>query len=127
MTRTGFREQLGHLLERPVDNLGWEEKVELTRKTLIEFEKAQRYDQSNVGKSWSDEELRLVRSLAPSRENTIRLARAFKRSYGSVEQIFRWAGQSERRIREERRDNAFIQQIRRIRKELGWRSVGGDQ
>lgn len=76
---------------------------------------------------WSDDELRVVLSHAPTHDNTLRLAKAFKRGYGSIELIYRWAGQSEKRIADARADDAFIQHVRRIRKELGWRSVGGDK
>ena len=93
----------------------------------MEIEKEQKWSTANSGNSWTDDELRLVLSHPPTQENMILLAKAFKRGYGGIEQIFRWAGQSEKRIEEERGDDAFIQQIRRIRKELGWRSVGGNR
>lgn len=67
----------------------------------------------------------MILSTPANKENTIRLAKAFKRGCGSIEQIFRWAGQSEKRIQDERSDDSFVQQIKCIRSQLGWRSVGG--
>ena len=97
------------------------------RKYLKEyiFEKAQQdtWDQSNKGKPWTDDELKVVLSFAPTKENCLLLARAFKRGYGSVEQIFRWATTDIKTIKEgERKDDSFIMQIKRIYKELGWRA-----
>jgi hypothetical protein len=115
------------LLSSSVDGLDHEDKAALVRRAATEFEKGQPWDTSNTRESWSDDELRVVLSRAPTHENTLRLAKAFKRGYGSIEQIYRWAGQSERRIADARADDTFIQRIKRIRKELGWRSVGGDK
>ena len=127
MTKSEFRKRVLDLLAAPVDTLQDDEKFALIRRTVTEFEKEQAWDKSNTNGTWSDDELRVVLSFAPTRQNTLRLAKAFKRGYGSIELIYRWAGQSERRIADERADDAFIQRIKRIRKELGWRSVGGDK
>lgn len=90
---------------------------------LFEKEKAGEWDQSNKGKPWTDEELKVVLSFAPTKENCLLLAKAFKRGYGSIEQIFRWATTDLGKIKEsERKNNAFILQIKRIYKELGWRA-----
>ena len=90
---------------------------------LFEKEKASEWDQSNKGKPWTDEELKVVLSFAPTKENCLLLAKAFKRGYGSIEQIFRWATPDLGIIKEsERKNNAFILQIKRIYKELGWRA-----
>jgi predicted secreted protein len=127
MTKAEFKRQLITLLATSVDGLSDDDKPPLVRRAVTEFEKEQTWDQSNTRAPWSDDELRVVLSRAPTHENTLRLAKAFKRGYGSIEQIYRWAGQSERRIAEARAEDSFVQHIRRIRKELGWRSVGGDK
>lgn len=127
MTKAEFKKQILTLLASSVDGLSDDEKPALVRRVVTEFEKEQTWDQSNARAPWSDDELRVVLSRAPTHENTLRLAKAFKRGYGSIEQIYRWAGQSEKRIADARADDAFIQRIKRIRKELGWRSVGGDK
>ena len=80
------------------------------------------FDKSNKGKAWSDDELRVILSFAPTKQNCLLLAKAFKRGYGSIEQIFRWATTDMKKIQaSERKDNAFVLQIKRIYKEMGWR------
>ena len=49
------------------------------------------------------------------------LARAFRRGYGSIEQIFRWAATSDPEVAAKRPDDAFVQQIKRVANRL----VGG--
>ena len=51
------------------------------------------------------------------------LAKAFRRGYGSIEQIFRWAAEDEKIINEKRPDDKFIKQIKKIAKEVGWRAT----
>ena len=89
------------------------------------FEKAQKenWDQSNKGKPWTDDELKVVLSFAPTKENCLLLAKAFKRGYGSIEQIFRWATTDTKTIKQgDRKEDSFILQIKRIYKEMGWRA-----
>ncbi|HET8888748.1 MAG TPA: hypothetical protein VFQ41_07585 [Candidatus Angelobacter sp.] len=74
------------------------------------------------GKPWSDDELRVVLSDAPTTDNALKHARAFKRGIGGVKQIYRWALQPVEVIDEKRPDHKFVQQVRRISKELGWLS-----
>ena len=121
-TKREFKQALVEILEVPVADLSWEEKVSLVRQVLVELDREREYDQSNRGKPWTDDELRLVLRLPPTRENMMQLARAFKRSYGSIEQIYRWAATPWKEIREKRPDDTFIQQIKRIAKEVGWRA-----
>jgi len=126
MTQNEFKGRLVALVNSEVEDLSPHDKTAIAKKILFEFERDAGHSEDNKGEPWSDDELRVVLSVAPTHENMLRLARAFKRGYGSIEQIFRWAGQSEKRIETARSEDAFVQQIRRIRKELGWRSVGGD-
>ena len=126
MFETDFREAVRALL-RKSDTLSPDEKVALVRLELVDYQREQNFPEPNKGKPWTDDQLRVILSYAPTEANTVLLARAFGRGYGSIEQIFRWAGQSEKRIQEERGDNAFIQQVLRVRKEIRWRSVGGDK
>ena len=99
-------------------------KLSVIEEALNDFKQGKEHDQSNARKPWTDGELCKVLSVAPTWENIILFAQAFKRSYGSIEQIYRWAGQSERCIEEKRADDKFVQQILRVRKEVGWQSVG---
>lgn len=90
---------------------------------LFETELSEEFDQSNKGKPWTDAELKVILSFAPTKQNCLLLAKAFKRGYGSIEQIFRWATTDMKRINEsERKDDSFVQQIKRIYKEMGWRA-----
>ncbi len=90
---------------------------------IFEKEKNSEWDQSNKGKSWTDEELKVVLSFAPTKENCLLLAKAFKRGYGSIEQIFRWATTDMKTIKNSvRKEDVFILQVKRIYKELGWRA-----
>lgn len=126
LKRADFKAELIELLGSEVDGLTLEQKLSLVRKLVLDIEKSSSYSQENKGKPWTDDELRLVLSFAPTKANTLHLAKALRRGYGSVEQIFRWAAQSRQRIINERPDDSFVQQILRIRGEVGWRSVGGD-
>ena len=90
---------------------------------VFDKEKNGEWDQSNKGKAWTDDELKVVLSFAPTKENCLLLARAFKRGYGSIEQIFRWATTDMKTIKNsDRKDDAFVLQVKRIYKELGWRA-----
>lgn len=126
MNERVFRESVRELLNQAIKDLTPDQKCAAVRSELVDFIREQDFTKSNNRKPWTDDQLRVVLSYAPTEENTILIARAFGRSYGSIEQIFRWAGQSDRRTKEERSDNAFNRQILRIRKEVRWRSVGGD-
>jgi hypothetical protein len=79
------------------------------------------------GQPYTDDELRLILPCASIRANVQRLAQALERSPGAITQIYRWAGQSDARIASARGRNTFIQQILRIRKELGWLAFGGNR
>ena len=79
------------------------------------------YDQSNKGNPWTDDELKIVFQFAPTKANCLLLAKGFKRGYGSIEQIYRWAATTQKEINRKKSDNVFVSQLRRIAKEVGWR------
>ena len=90
---------------------------------IFDEKKSLDYDQSNKGNPWTDDELKVILSFAPTKQNCLLLARAFKRGYGSIEQIFRWATTDMKTIKNsDRKDHSFILQIKRIYKEMGWRA-----
>ena|SRR5919109_4994583 len=95
------------------------EQMILTRRRVYVPEKR--------GQAYTDDEIRLILSCAPTRANAERLAPALQRTPGAIAQIYRWAGQSDARIASGRGRNTFIRQIQRIRKELGWLAVGGNK
>ena len=124
MTKREFKEVIRQLLNEEISSLSsWEEKVSFTRQILIEMDKDHGHDESNKGKPWSDDELRLILQLSPTKENMVKLARAFRRGYGSIEQIYRWAAEDKRSIQQKRPNDAFVQQIKRIATEIGWRAT----
>ena len=90
--------------------------------TIREWELEQGWSEDRKGKPWTDDELRVVLSDAPTKENCLKHARGFNRGYGSIEQIYRWAATSDAEIRRKRPGDAFIAQIKRAAKQLGWRA-----
>lgn len=74
----------------------------------------------NKGKPWTDDELAVVLSDAPTKDNCIKYAKAFKRGIGSIEQIYRWAMTSKKEIKQKRGNEKFVNQIKRVSKKLGW-------
>lgn len=106
-----------------LDCLDIDNKERLLKEYTFNKEKNQNFDQSNKGKPWTDDELKVILSFAPTKENCLLLAKAFKRGYGSIEQIFRWATTDMKTIKDsERQDDSFVLQVKRIYTELGWRA-----
>ena len=123
MKRKEFKEKLFDALKSDVDNVSYDEKMILVNNLLIDFEKENEYlrDTSNKGQKWKDEELKIILSDAPSKANCIKYARLFKRGYGSIEQIYRWAVTPKKNMSEERKSDSFVQQVKRVAKEIGLR------
>jgi len=127
MNRKEFNEQIRETINSYVTSnkrvLSPDEKIREVKKILLKYELEFDYDQENKGKSWTDDELKVVLSLPPTKENCLKLAKAFKRGYGSVEQIYRWAVTTKKDLEgTERENDSFIQQIQKIYKECGWRA-----
>lgn len=80
------------------------------------------WDESAKREPWTDDQLRVVLSDAPTKENCLKHARAFARGYGAIEQIYRWAATTDKQVKTKRPDDAFVAQIKRVAKELGWRA-----
>lgn len=125
MNKRDFKMALYNLLDQNIGTLTFSEKINYTKKILIEYQKDNEtyLDTSNKGHKWTDEELEIILSEAPTKENCARFARLFKRGYGSIEQIYRWAARSSVEIETQgREDDAFIQQIKRVGKQIGFRA-----
>lgn len=127
MNKKEFNEQLKDLIQCSVVSgdreMDLNEKIVEAKNQLLKLELDLEYSQENKGNSWTDEELKLVLSFPPTKENCLKLAKAFKRGYGSIEQIYRWATTSEKELKGTSRENdSFIKQIHRIYRELGWRA-----
>jgi len=84
------------------------------------MKKKESWSIENKGKPWSDAELAIVLSDAPTKSNCEKYARAFKRGSGSIEQIYRWAMTSENDIKQKRGEEKFVNQVKRISKKVGW-------
>ena len=89
---------------------------------MRECETQRGWNEINSRNPWTDDELRVVLSDAPTKGNCLKHARAFKRGYGSIEQIYRWAATPRNEIQERRPEDAFIKQIKRVARRLGWRA-----
>ena len=89
---------------------------------IREWELEKGWEEDRKGKPWTDDELRVILADAPTKENCLKHARGFGRGYGAIEQIYRWAATSDAVIRRKRPDDAFIAQIKRVAKQLGWRA-----
>lgn len=98
MKRKEFKENLFDALSNDVDNMSYNEKMILVSNLLVDFEKENEHlrDVSNRGQKWTDEELKIILSDAPTKANCVKYARLFKRGYGSIEQIYRWSTTAKR-------------------------------
>jgi len=101
--------------------LGPSELRRILNSALYSFEEAETdWSVENKGESWTDDELRLILSDAPTRANCLKYARVFKRGLGSIEQIYRWAGTSLKDVGKKRPEDKFVKQIKSVAKEVGW-------
>lgn len=93
MKRKEFKEILFEALDNDVDEISYDEKMTLVHNLLMEYEKVNesKRDTSNKGGKWTDEQMKVILSDAPTKENCMKYAKLFKRGYGSVEQIYRWS------------------------------------
>lgn len=123
MKKREFKEALYEVLNVHVESMDFDEKMVFVEKLLIDFQRdnEEKRDTSNKRKKWTDEELRVVLSDAPSKSNCLKYAKIFHRGYGSLEQIYRWAYTQQEDIDRKRGDDKFILQVKRIAKELGLR------
>ena len=124
MKKKEFKENLFEALSNEVDDLTYDEKIRFVEKLIVDYQKDNdnKREKRNHGLPWKDDELRIVLQGAPTSYNCMRFAKLFGRGYGSIEQIYRWAATDMESIKEKRPDDAFVLQIKRIAKELGWRA-----
>lgn len=125
MKKKEFKEKLYTLLRDSVDGMTYDEQMAYAEMLLVKFQSEKENDAKrdtwNKGKAWTDEELKIILSDAPSKSNCLKYAKLFHRGYGSIEQIYRWSTTSQRDIEDVRPDDKFVAQIKRIVKELGLR------
>ena len=87
MKRKEFKENLFATLNNPVDGMSYDEKMILVHSLLVDYEKdnEEKRDTSNKGGKWTDEELKIILSDAPTKENCVKYARLFKRGCNGVQ------------------------------------------
>lgn len=124
MKEKEFKEALIDLFGKQIDNTSYNDKINLIEKYFIEYQKRNKdkRDCRNSGKPWKDEELQIILESAPTTMNCLKYAKLFNRGYGSIEPIYRWASTSDKEVERKRPDDAFIAQIKRIAKQIGWRA-----
>ena len=123
MKRKEFKENLFAALDNDVDDITYDEKMVLVHNLLVDYEKENeaKRDVTNKREKWTDEELKIILSAAPTKENCVKYARLFKRGYGSIEQIYRWSVTPKKNMSDERKEDSFVQQVKRVAKESGIR------
>ena len=126
MKRKEFKEKLFLALDEDVDGISYDEKMMLVHSLLVEYEKEneEKRDTTNKGAKWTDEELKIILMDAPTKENCVKYAKLFKRGYGSIEQIYRWSVTAWTDMDDERKEHSFVQQIKKVAKEIGIRGEG---
>lgn len=123
MNKSTFKKNLFNLLDKEIDNLDFEDKMNYLEKLIIDYQKEnENYrNTSNKGKPWSDHELKIILLDAPTEYNCLKYAKLFKRGYGSIEQIYRWSTTPKSNLSNERKKDKFISQIMKVSKEIGHR------
>ena len=124
MKRSEYKEKLHELLDETIDGMSFDEQMIYTEELLLKYQikhDDKRSGVENKRKVWTDDQLRIILTEAPSKSNCIRFARLFHRGYGSIEQIYRWSTTAQQDIEEIRPDDKFVAQIKRVAKELGLR------
>lgn len=124
MKKREFKKELFKAFSNEVDDMSYDEKIRFIEKLVVEYQKDNdnRREKRSYGLPWRDDELRIVLQSAPTTYNCMKFAKLFGRGYGSIEQIYRWAATDMESVNEKRPDDAFVLQIKRIAKELGWRA-----
>lgn len=121
MKKKYFKEELIDILDQDIEEMNYEQKIEFVHDILLKYEidNEKSRDTSNKGKPWTDEQLTIILSDAFTRENCMKYAKLFGRGYGSIEQIHRWARTPIDKVNKTRKDDSFVQQVKRIAKEIG--------
>lgn len=123
MKKREYKEKLYKMFNENIENMNFLEKMRFINKTLLEYQRdnEDKRDTSNKGEKWTDDELKIILSDAPTQQNCMKYAILFKRGYGSIEQIYRWSTTQDQKLSERRKEDSFIQQIKKVSKELGLR------
>ncbi len=123
MNKKEYKKKLFEAFDSDVDNMDFLKKLNFINNALLEYvkENEDKRDTSNKGEKWTDEELKIILSDASTKQNCMKYAILFKRGYGSIEQIYRWSTTQDQELSDRRKEDSFIQQVKRVAKELGLR------
>ena len=124
MNKKEYKNELYKVFDMNVEGFNkFEDKMNYIENILIEYQKdnEDKREIENKGKKWTDEELKIILSDAPSKKNCMKYAVLFSRGYGSIEQIYRWSTTQDKKLSTRRKEDSFIQQIKKVAKELGLR------
>ena len=124
MNKTEYKKELFKVFTKEVEGLSFDEKICFIERSIIKFyfekENEALRDCSNKRKPWTDEELEIILLEAPTTANCMKFARLFKRGYGSIAQIYRWASTQNKELGD--REDTFIRQIKRVASRVGFRA-----
>lgn len=124
MKKQDYKLEIYKLLDLELDDSSLDTKIQFVKKVLIDYQKdhEDQYDVANKGKPWTDEQLKIILSDAPTKENCAKYAALFKRGYGSIEQIYRWAATPINSLEGKGRSNdSFVLQIKKVARQIGLR------
>jgi hypothetical protein len=117
-----FRKQMSEVINQGYSSLTFDEISSEIDEAFVQVAKEKGWPTPNKGKEWSDAELALVLTDAPTKRNTVKYARLLGRGFGSVEMVYRWAYTCDKEIKAKDRDkDKFIKQIKKIARQVGWR------
>ena len=120
-TERDLRDRVLILLDDPeLTDLEPGRRASVAAEAVWQWLSKQDCEEANRDEPWSDDALRVVLQMAPTHENIVRLARAFGRDVGAIEQIYRWAATPDKVVKRKRLDDGFIGQIKRIAQDVGW-------
>ena len=122
MKKGDYKKFLFEFFSQDIDGFSFQEKMRFIETVWIEYyalKDNEKYrDCTQKNKPWTDEELQIILQDAPTKANCLKYALLFKRGYGSIEQIYRWAATSDEEVEHKRPNDSFIKQIKKISKEI---------
>ena len=97
MSITEIKKAFRHIIE---ENSGLDpyQSRRIFSETIRQFQNRQKWQEDRRGMSWADDELRVVLSDAPTRENCLKHARAFQRGYARLSRYTDGPGLRTRRL-----------------------------
>lgn len=84
MKKQDYKLEIYKLLDLELDDSSLDTKIQFVKKVLIDYQKdhEDQYDVSNKGKPWTDEQLKIILSDAPTKENCANMLYCLKEVMG---------------------------------------------